>query len=49
MQGVHLLGIGTQFFLQNLAGGMLIRVASLIMQCTVNASGENEGNAKWTE
>ena len=32
MQGVRLLGIGTQFFMQNLAGGTFIRVGSLIRQ-----------------
>ena len=35
-QGVRLLGIGTQFFMQNLAGGTFIRVGTLIRQCIVN-------------
>ena len=37
MQGVRLLGIGTQFFMQNLAGGTFIRVGTLIRQCIVDA------------
>ena len=35
MQGVRLLGIGTQIFLQNLAGGTFIRVGTLIRHCIV--------------
>ena len=35
MQGVRLLGIGTQIFLQNLAGGTFIRVGMLIRHCIV--------------
>ena len=35
MQGVRLLGIGTQFLMQNLAGGTFIRVGTLIRQCIV--------------
>ena len=35
VQGVRLLGIGTQIFLQNLAGGTFIRVGTLIRHCIV--------------
>ena len=38
MQGVRLLGIGTQFLMQNLAGGTFIRVGTLIRHCI--AAGE---------
>ena len=38
VQGVRLLGIGTQFLLQNLAGGTFIRVGSLIRQRIVPPS-----------
>ena len=37
MQGVRLLGIGTQIFLQNLAGGTFIRVGMLIRHCIVDS------------
>ena len=35
VQGVRLSGIGTQIFLQNLAGGTFIRVGTLIRHCIV--------------
>ena len=38
MQGVRLLGIGTQFLMENLAGGTFIRVGTLIRQCIVTPS-----------
>ena len=44
MQGVRLLGIGTQFFMQNLAGGTFIRVGTLIRQCIVLSSGSQQKN-----
>ena len=44
MQGVRLLGIGTQFFMQNLAGGTFIRVGTLIRQCIVIAKRDDPIN-----